>query len=258
MTNVSYEGERPLHFTTPPVIEVALAIEYVPLASWTAPYFGLFWALIRDRYPRLEMRAMTLAPGRSLDANFLPIKCLFLSESGSRIVQIQDDRLVINWRKVGVEDYPRYDAMRQEFQDLWQTLTGFAAEEKLGNPQVLQCESTYVNQVDSLVNESEPLNKTFAFWAGGPTTFLEEAKVESFSTTMRSPDLNEQVAVSFHPAFIDNRPTFQLVVTTRAKPSAGRPMDAFAALDSAHNWNNRSFIEFTTPEAQKHWGRDDV
>src|ERR1035438_10399713 len=43
-------------FANPPVAEVVLSVQFEALSRMRAAHFGLFWARIRDRYPRTEER----------------------------------------------------------------------------------------------------------------------------------------------------------------------------------------------------------
>jgi len=70
----------------------------------------------------------------------------FINDVGTEILQIQPDRFVHNWRKVGEEaEYPRYERIRRtflsEFLRLSRVIKSHLGRELMPN----QCEITYVN-----------------------------------------------------------------------------------------------------------------
>jgi hypothetical protein len=43
-------------FGAPPVAEMVLGVEFSELHRWTLPYYGLFWGMVRDRYPNCTVK----------------------------------------------------------------------------------------------------------------------------------------------------------------------------------------------------------
>ena len=72
----------------------------------------------------------------------------FLSEDGVQLVQVQHDRLTLNWRELDHPvTYPRYEALRARFQELLAMLQECVKEagKKAG---ITHCEVTYVNPIE--------------------------------------------------------------------------------------------------------------
>ena len=65
----------------------------------------------------------------------------FLTEDGTKLVQVQADRFMFNWRQVkGDEIYPRYESLVPEFQSLLETFLRYAAETAAVDWCELQCQ----------------------------------------------------------------------------------------------------------------------
>lgn len=77
----------------------------------------------------------------------------FLSPDGSRLVQLQQDRLVHNWRYQG-EPYPRFEPLAEAFQGYQKSFFGLLETLRLPVPRVEQVEVTYINWIPaSWMNE---------------------------------------------------------------------------------------------------------
>ena len=71
-----------------------------------------------------------------------------VNDNDTRLIQVQPDRLVVNWRKVGGDDvYPRYEAIREQFTAVVDKFSAFLAEQELDELRVNQCEITYINHI---------------------------------------------------------------------------------------------------------------
>jgi uncharacterized protein (TIGR04255 family) len=72
----------------------------------------------------------------------------FINESGSELIQVQRDRFIKNWRKIGSGDqYPRYEQLRTGFDQDFKQFEDFLKRNQLGAVRVNQCEVTYINHI---------------------------------------------------------------------------------------------------------------
>jgi uncharacterized protein (TIGR04255 family) len=143
-------------------VEVALSVQFEPLAALRTAQLGILWNRFRDSYPRIEEHA-PLEPAReefgvrvppqvgvrieTFDTPPVP-RLWFLNEPGTELIQIQPDRFIHNWRKVGEGDaYPRFGRISETFRAKLGLFEQFLAEEKLGRLVPDQCEVTYVNHI---------------------------------------------------------------------------------------------------------------
>src|SRR5579864_6124999 len=195
--------KRPLpEFELPPVDAVVLGDDFGPIEGWKVPYAGLFWQGIRNEYPQCDAHLPVPpqieqfpASPRQFGIQFGPAdpnatRCWFLDESGNQLIQIQPDRFLRNWRRVkGDEAYPRYATLRPRFEDDWAKFRKFLQENRLMQPQVVQCGVTYLNNIDkgSGWDTFADLSNVTPLWSGlGSDGFLPapESTVISLSYSM--------------------------------------------------------------------------
>ena len=75
-------------------------------------------------------------------------RCWFLNSAGTELIQVQTDRFIHNWRKVGDGDqYPRYEHLRTAFAAELRKLVEFLQRQQPGRLVPNQCEVTYVNHI---------------------------------------------------------------------------------------------------------------
>jgi uncharacterized protein (TIGR04255 family) len=128
-------------FAQPPVVEVALGVQFDPLSRLDTPWIARFWLEeVRDRFPdwtesvalppAIEWFGIPAQPrvmfrfGQGAVAN----RAVFQDASKTGLLQLQQDRLVRNWRKIGTDDsYPRYEAIRTSFSEEVSRLRQFLA-----------------------------------------------------------------------------------------------------------------------------------
>ena len=148
-------------FADPPVIETVLGVEFAPLNDLDVLKIGLFWDTIRQDYPSYKImpalgsRALagaaseTSSPPQIEFLAHLPIRCWFMDASQVRLIQVQNDRFIHNWRKVGsTETYPHYETIRPIFEREWSRFIEFLAGQGVPPPQIRECEISYVNHVE--------------------------------------------------------------------------------------------------------------
>lgn len=148
-------------FESPPVVETAISVSFKPLKGFGNAHLGLFWQQVRDEYPqrtdaepiepqeerfdgrrgptppRLQFRLSRVRPAARLQ---------MASQDGHRMVQLQNGRLVYNWRRLNEEEtYPRWSSVRPAFDDALAALTRFLEAERLGPLIPTQWEVTYYN-----------------------------------------------------------------------------------------------------------------
>ncbi|MGH8591471.1 MAG: TIGR04255 family protein, partial [Gammaproteobacteria bacterium] len=107
-------------YAKPPVVEVACAVQFEPITELHAGRLGALWGEYRDRYPRVEQHpplpalreqfeATPARLGFTVETTFPMPRVWFLSAEGTRLVQVQRDYFILNWRKLDTDAvYPRY------------------------------------------------------------------------------------------------------------------------------------------------------
>lgn len=263
-------------FQNPPVSEVALSVEFLPLQRWLSPYAGLYWDQISNEYPGIAVHAPLPSQIEKFGGEFwqnratmrvaLPSpdfnRVWFLSEPPTRLIQIQRDRYIVNWRKVqGNEAYPRYrDEIRPRFQKEWGRFKEFVVSRELGDIEVQQCEITYVNDIiqGQGWNSVADMPRIFSRWSDQRSgKFLPSAESVELSGSFLMPEELGRLhfAVQHLRREIDDTQVIQLRLTARGKPGSGSDADVLEWMDHGRNWIVRGFTDLTTAEMHRLWQR---
>ncbi len=263
-------------YDNPPVVETVLGVQFAPLDAFSIAHIGLYWQTIRGSYPKCE----TYPPLSPIIEEFGPrkpqaeglalgievgeplVRCWFMNQSENRLLQLQKDRFIQNWRKVkGDEIYPRYETLKPRFQAEWERLCRFLEEENLGKPDVNQCEVTYVNHIEIGQGWQSygEIQKVVACWSGqcSGENLLPEPETVRLNVSYLMPDKRGRLHIIMQPAIrrIDSREILQLQLIARGRPASSRIEDILAWFDIGHEWIVSGFTDFTTREMHALWRR---
>lgn len=274
-------------FDLPPVIEVYLSLQFQRIAGFTPAHMGLLWQrAFRDVFPTIEQRPAIVSspetfssdgPGRprvhvhvaeSDQALDELSRFWFIDRSGTQLVQVQQDRLIHNWRKVsGDEPYPRYDSIRERYRSDLLNLFSFLEAERLDPIVPVQCEIQYVNHIvagDVWQSHGE-LSHVMTNWSDetSESGFLPQVEDAGFQTRYVITDEESSVPVgrlkiACQPAFRgeDRSPIVVLTLTARGIfPGKAGLEDAMRFFDLGRRWIVRGFTAVTTSEMHKVWKR---
>jgi uncharacterized protein (TIGR04255 family) len=266
-------------YERPPLVEVALAVQFAELQGYRTVHAGLLWAdKFRKAYPRfveqppLDPNFEVFGP-RDRAAQFQikqmpgpPVPRLwFLNSQETDLVQIQANRFVRNWRKVGEgENYPRYETLRERFFAELQDIDAFFKSWDIGAIQPNQCEITYVNRLeleghDLRIDPGSAL-KLFSregLRLGGGVGSLPEPEDCNLSARYVIRDPNGEprgrLLIALQPW--SNEPVLRLDLTVRGAPATA-DFDAVGDfLDQGRRIIVHGFTAITTEEMHKRWGR---
>lgn len=157
---------RPAHlpdYKRPPLNEVVLGVQFSPPKSYQQIYAGEVRELFRQDFPKVQQQ-IRIEPAfetfgrpqsrsnvleRHIIQEFPHPRYWFLSEDGDELIQFQQDRLLHNWRKVGIGEnpYPHFENILPKFENELLTLEKYL--EKLSDQKmnITQCELTYINLI---------------------------------------------------------------------------------------------------------------
>jgi uncharacterized protein (TIGR04255 family) len=260
-------------FTKPPVDEVVLGVQFESPPTYRAVDLARVWELYRSEFPiiqevpRLEPQFEIFGgdPSVGLRINFgaspLRARSWFVSSDGNKLIQFQDDRFLLNWRKhpngrAAGQEYPRFEPIFASFSDCLARLEAlFAAEfgEKL---KVNQAEVSYIN----LVVFSEGLNEenTFKFFSPSPI------KSEGYSATVTEQVLDPHTGQPIGRSYFElqglvaqnsGTKAARLSITVRGKPHGDQLQDAYSFLHMGREIIVTRFCDLTTQLAHDKWGR---
>ena len=252
-----------------------MSLQFAPIPGFNVAHYGLYWDRIRNEYPRFETQPPIpnvteqfgpgSAVGHQLGLAFVQIpeiRCWYQEQSGNRLIQVQRDRFVHNWRKItGTERYPRYPDLRDRLEKEWHRFCDFLVDEQLERPKINQCEVLYVNNIEYEKGWKGygELDKVIATLATPKpkNRFLPEPERVSMQVTYRLEENAGRLYVAFGPVIRarDGKEVLQMTLTARGAPKSSSDDDVFAWLDLGRKWVVRGFSDFTSTEMHKVWGK---
>lgn len=262
-------------YRKPPVMEVAISVQFDELAGFQPVHFGLLWERIRDRYPHTEHHPplpsiVELFEGSgsqratlTFDAGFPVGRCWYLTDDNLRLIQVQPDRFILNWRKLDTDiEYPSYDTLRDEFSEELGLLEAFIRDNELGDFQPTQCEVTYVNHIPQGQGwqRRADLSNVLTTWTGatseGSLPEAEDARLAwQYRLGESSPLGRLHVQLQSATRKRDGIPIFALQLTARGTPTNEGIRGVLEFNDLAHEWIVRGFTAITTAQMHELWER---
>lgn len=257
-------------FQKPPAVETLVGFHFFPLQNWKTPNFGLFWQAIKREYPDAQVRPV-VEQGLRLELNSalasiklsgdVPVRWWYLHRSGKRLVQLQADSFVQNWRKRGADDpYLHYKDLRPAFRKTWAQFLRFLKQQHVESPRVRQCEVTYVNHIDRGEGWRSfgDLANVFSVWKGKTYCgFLPTPDLVSMQVFYPIKGQTGRLQIIVQPGIRqpDARQTLQVTITAMCKPASTRTSDLFDSLDLCRKWVVRGFEDFTSEKMHAIWGK---
>lgn len=263
-------GKAPLpSFENPPLDEMVIGVQFPTLKKLTTAHLGRFWNRIHDKYPQAQ-DAFPLArqlenqdpqfeqPFQFIKAAVPAPRCWFLSSDGTQLLQVQNDRVLRNWRRVtGTERYPRYQALLDAFFADLDRFVDYVKTEKLGEITVDQCDLTYINQIDREAGWASfaDLNHLFTCLKPAPAGVLQNPETLAWNATYKLPTDRGRLYVTIAPTIRarDFKMTVTVQFVARGAPAANSGEALSQWFDMAHEWIARAFDELTGPELHALW-----
>jgi uncharacterized protein (TIGR04255 family) len=272
-------------FQAPPVNEVVLSVQFDGPVVDDAFALAEFWPAIRPEFPKfekhppigparedfdvppapqsIEFQMMTGAPGQ---------RYWFLSAEETRLVQLQADRFVLNWRQVNTsETYPRYRELRSDFQRLFDGFMAALGSERQAQAAPALCELTYVNHIAARAEDRpnqhrhlgtilNTVRPDFRSVVGVPEDmqFAERFRLAGPSASPSDAPIG-RMYVTAVPAYrqIDAAPIYVVTLLARGRPAGGSIADVLQFFDNSRNLIVREFANMTTDEMHREWQMED-
>ena len=263
-------------YPNPPVIELVLGAQFAPLDKFTAGHFGAIWdAVGRSEWvtptdsPELEIQTETFGQAHwlppSLQLKFSPIRgpgrLILANATGDQIVQIQRNRLHMNWRKGGTR-YPSYKKLIAEFLALFDRVDHVAKGSGLGEIRLDQWEITYIDAFahkeywNTTADWPNVLPGLFGRLFATDGTGLELERRAAEWTFEIAPRLG-RLHVAAHMGMLSDEASECLMLNMTArgplKASEGRE-GLVAGLDIGHRAAVAAFERSASQEARARWG----
>jgi uncharacterized protein (TIGR04255 family) len=251
-------------FAKPPVVEVAVAAYFLPLPGLDVIELVGLHRLWETRFPKIQQQpALPPATGPvskpiisfQLSTGLAPVRIWMLSEDEAYLVQTQNDRLILNWRKTNAnrDAYPRYSYLRQLYDELWSEFARYITSRELGAVQPNFVEVSYYNRVDLISGEHledyiRPLDSSWTTERKSVVYRSETDLRDDFGGVIGTQSLTmSQDIAGGHFGRIE--------IASRIALQDGSPTAMFNCLDQAHSFGVRAFDESSSPYAHEKWGR---
>lgn len=261
-------------FEHPPVVETVMAVRFRELPGFTSARVGQFWERhLIDELPASEDRPPYAAPVERFGSDWGSFELqLKLSEvppptrswfvGGNNVVQLQSDWFAWNWRKTEEEpDYIRYDRGRERFERWFTQLERFVVEEIKSHLVPIQCEITYVNQIELTEDDLTigPLGNVIRGARPSAGDFLPSPDGAQAVWSYIMPNTENGVG-RLHLSAVStaDRSTgargIRLMFTARGRPRQESLSGTLAFFDQGHEWIVRGFKDATTDTMWDRWG----
>lgn len=255
-------------YDNPPLTEVVFGVQFKELEELkTSHVFAFREKIDKAEYPEFEeniplahitenygnLQAKSPGPPfKMLNAPPLP-RFFFISADERRLVQLQNDRFLQNWRKRGEDaEYPRYESLYPQFAESWELFRDFVGEQSLGELQPDQYELTYVNHIeqgDGWTNVQD-IEEVFPWFKCKLENNLADALEQvAWRRIYKFPDNAGRLHASMQQAITKDKRTPVLVLNLTARGFVESGLKDW--FDMAHEQIVRIFTDLTGPSIQK-------
>lgn len=272
-------------YKKPPVIEVAVSVQFDAIEGLQIPHIGLIWQEFKDRFPNVEQHP-TLPPvverlqptgaeqpKISFSTAVETPRVWFVSEDGCDLVQIQPNRFTRNWRKQPTEtrEYPHYEPhIKPSFLDDLKVFRQSLTKIGLADISINQCEITYVNHIlpNAIWKTHDQLSNLLKLWPTeaseilGPSMENAGAKFDNQIMSNENEfigrthfDIQPRYLLKTDQSPAEYVPIFVCNMTARGRPASTD--DGFVRfLDLGRKKLVELFEKIFTEEAQASWEKE--
>lgn len=248
---------------SPPVIEVALAIEFGRIQELGPVALARLASEWATEYP--VMREVPGLPPTNLNpgvesfqivSGSIPSRIWLLSSDGNDLLQVQQDRIIVNWRRLDSDlAYPGHQTLLNTIRLRWNELVERLSALKLPTPTPTLVEWTYVNHLDQEILTRRGLtffNNTLDELPGEPNSFAFEI-TRKVSVDGQQGFMAVVGALSPSPS---ESQIFALTIMTKLQLDSQDPQRALDLLLHAHELSRAGFDKVTSSDARTGWGLD--
>lgn len=258
------------HFHNAPVIESVLSVQFDPLPGFGSGHFGLFWRdvlgdewsltknapSVPDQFERFHEAGVTQPPHIVFKVAGSTDRVQFIHKSDDQVVQLQQTRLMLNWRRRG-ESYPRFPERLQKFAALWEQWCDFCRRFDLGTVHANQWEVTYYNHIPQgeLWESAQDWHKVLPGLCSSVVA-THGLTMEAFESHwhFEIPPRRGRLHVQLNQAVTDNqRLVLVWTQTSRGEPETADWAGLEAGLRIGHDAIIEAFETFSSESAKTHW-----
>jgi uncharacterized protein (TIGR04255 family) len=250
-------------FDNPPLVEVVCGVQFKPVHLFT-PHIGLLWQQYQPEYPVFREMPPLLNQPQVLPHPAIPLglgpplRMCFMQQDQTWVVQIQADRLITNWKKIGQAEYPRFEQIENNFRSNFEKFIEFARKAGIAEIQPLFYDLTYVNHITkdngfTSFGSIGDILPDFA-WRNSSGRFLNDIKGLAFNASFQiEKTATLVISTAAGKSIPDRQDIFQL--TLKITGSADN-MSPSAWFNRTHHWMNAAFTDITSEKIQtEQWKR---
>jgi len=236
-----------------PIIEVVVGVQFDRPIIKNDLTFECYNA-VKETYPEITENPILPSIIEKLDGpseNYLMhgfhSRKWFINVSGHKLIQIQSDKLLFNWRKTSKEEeYPHFEAVLTEYLDIFKKFNAICNFKDKVN----QLEITYVDHIlleDFGLSDCD-INKIFKYWN------LPKA-LRNIDNNLSFPyeEINGILNIKLQSA-IRNKDQKKLITSnTTARGMLAKDKDINKWFDLGHEILLSFFVDSLTDESKKIW-----
>jgi uncharacterized protein (TIGR04255 family) len=268
-------------FDQPPVVETALSVQFGHLPGYSTAHAGWFWKeylekleepsrkwsqaadapRIEDQFERFGAEDIWIPPFNMRLMNVAQSqRSQFIRSDGERMIQLQDSRFILNWRKQSPSSqYPSYELLLPEFRSMLRAFEAFSVEAGFGSPAYNQWEIVYVDQIKKgdMWESARDLGKIFPGLSIPPVSnrWIVPTGDETVSGDWRFSlaEKRGRMYISMRQLRLlpSNEEILNLTCTARGAVTATETWEQ--GFEIGHEVLGETFFAITSPEAHAHW-----
>lgn len=263
------KNNNPLpEFLTPPIVEVVIGVSFKRL-KLLLPHYGIYWSSLQPDFPKvLEAPPIQRVLERFPDDDNPPIidlevttrpilpRQLFASADDSHLIQIQEDRFILNWRRVSEEEeYPRFSNVFKQFESRLEEFKSFL--EKIGQRlEPVQYELTYLNHLEGFGLQKIETVIPSVRAVIPDATILKQTESMDFHLTFRLPNRQGRLHATVKSGEHIKGDFINLEFTARSAPIIEDDSSMKDWFEIAREWIVRGFCDLTDSNVQsERWKR---
>jgi len=261
-------------FDSPPVIETVLSVQFSQIPNFSSAHAGWFWknyldpswdqvkssSRIGDQFERFgDNSVWRLESGFTIQAQPMAERLQIIKSENQRMIQVQDNRFIHNWRKSESGDYPSYKKLLPEFKENFSKFQQFTSDSDNPDLELNQWEVTYVNHLPKgeLWNSATDWVKicpNFDVMVTDIPGLVIDNFRGSWSFVINKNQGRLHVDMK-HARLVDESGPEILMLQLTARGPVNKNIGLWAGFDIGHEAIVRSFADITSPEYHKIWGR---
>jgi uncharacterized protein (TIGR04255 family) len=261
-------------FSSPPVMETRIGVQFAPLVGFRSGHFGLFWQeclgteewrILEDQPPlpketeQFGNKRLRPVSEKQEEDDFPQVRMRLANKTAPEMVQFQANKLVYGWTR-DKSPRPSYSGVKVKCERLFERLAAFAEKWNLSKPEPDLWELTYVNKIlpGKLWQTPGEWHKVLPgiFPPNGPQVTEHEWSTFSGTWYFVIPPQMGRVTVRVQKVVELKTDAIALlvVITSRGAIGSQGVPDWLTGVELGHHSAVRLFFDLASPEAREEWG----